>query len=476
MKDTALPVLVVDLDGTLLRTDMLFETFWGALGSSWREGAAALGKLRDGRAALKAYLTSRSEIDVTTLPYNDAVIERIREHRQGGGSTALVTASNQALANKVADHLGLFDAVHGSDAETNLKGETKARFLDDMFGRRGYIYMGDSAADLRVWPSSSRAITVNASQTVKRQADALDVPVEHLTDAPTNMRDYLKALRPHQWMKNTLIFLPMLAAQAVTFGNILWSLMAFIAFSLVASSVYVLNDLLDLASDRAHPRKCKRPFAAGRIPIAHGSVMAGGLLAAGFLISALLGPVFLLVMSLYYLVTCAYSMALKRIAMIDICVLAGLYTIRILAGGAATGIFLSVWLLAFSVFLFFSLAAVKRLAELIDNREAGKTDIAGRGYSTDDIGIVQAMAIAAGYVSVLVMTLYTNASTTLVNYSTPEALWGISAVLLYWISRTIFLTHRGRMHDDPVIFAVKDSVSQLCLILILVFAGVAIAL
>lgn len=473
MTETHLPVLAVDLDGTLLRSDLLFETGWAAIAEDWRAGPEIFRELKKGRAQLKAFLAERTSLDVSQLPYNETVIAHIKSHRAAGGRTALVTASHQSLADQIATHLDIFDEVYGSDEVTNLKGETKARFLTETYGPKGFVYMGDSAADLGVWPEAAKAITVNAPAALRKEADALGVPVTHMDAAPPKLADYLRALRPHQWLKNALIFLPMLAAQALTFGNIALSLLAFLAFSLVASSVYLLNDLLDLSADRAHPRKRNRPLAAGRIPIAHGSFLAPGLLGAGIVIALLLGPSFFLVMCFYYILTLAYSVRLKQIPIVDICILAGLYTTRILAGGAATGIVLSVWLLAFSVFLFFSLAAVKRLAELIDSRDNNKKTIARRGYQVQDIEIVQSMAVASGYVSVLVMTLYINSQATLVAYSRPEALWGISVVLLYWISRTIFLTHRGYMHDDPVIFAIKDSVSRLCICLVFIFALVA---
>ena len=240
---------------------------------------------------------------------------------------------------------------------------------------------------------------------------------------------------------------------------------AFVAFSLIASSVYVLNDLLDLSADRSHPRKRKRPFAAGAIPIAHGTGMAAGLLLTGLLISALLGSQFLLVMLGYFALTTGYSLYLKRRLVVDICALAVLYTIRILAGAAATDLPVSVWLLAFSVFIFFSLAAVKRQAELVDGIASGKVTAHGRGYHVDDLSLVESMATSAGYVAVLVLALYVNSNAVSELYTAPQLLWGICLILLFWVSRMVMVTHRGRMHDDPVVFAIKDPVSRSCVIL-----------
>ncbi|SON57981.1 Decaprenyl-phosphate phosphoribosyltransferase [Hartmannibacter diazotrophicus] len=465
------PVLVVDLDGTLLRSDLLYESFWSAFGKDWRCPFLSANALRSGRAALKAYLADASDIDTTLLPYDPDVIAYVEAWRERGGRTALVTASDQSIASRIADHLGIFDEVHGSDGTLNLKGPNKAKFLTEHFGETGYAYMADHAVDLPVWQHAKKVITVNAPTSLRGQAEKLGPEFEHLTTSGSSAKAHLKALRPHQWLKNSLVFLPMFAAHQLDIITVLESFFAFVAFSLIASSVYVLNDLLDLAADRAHPRKKKRPFASGAIPIANGTWMAPGLLLAGVLISLALGWKFALVMLGYYVMTTAYSLHLKRRMVVDICVLAGLYTVRIVAGGVATGIPLSVWLLAFSIFLFFSLAAVKRQAELVDSAQRGKLSATGRGYHVDDVPIVSMMAIGSGYVSVLVMALYLNSPAVMVLYPYPAALWGICLVLLYWISRMVMVTHRGNMHDDPVVYATKDRISQICLLLVLVFAA-----
>ena len=278
-----------------------------------------------------------------------------------GGAVTLVTASDCNFAKSIAAHLGVFDEAHGSDGVLNLKGEQKARFLEDRFGLKGFAYMGDASADLPVWACAAKSITVNASASLRSRVEAVsEGGVEHLVTEVKSARLYIRALRPHQWLKNVLVFLPMLAAHQVDGATGLMSLLAFISFALIASSVYVLNDLLDLAADRTHPRKRNRPFASGGIPIAHGTLMAAGLLVLGALLSVGIGGSFLLVMAGYCFLATAYSLNLKRRIVVDICVLAGLYTIRIFAGGVATGIPLSAWLLAFSAFFFLSLAAVKR--------------------------------------------------------------------------------------------------------------------
>lgn len=465
----AVEILVVDLDGTLLRSNMLFESFWSAFGRDWRSPVLSVAALTVGRASLKRYLAAASAVEVATLPYDPVVIAFVQDWRASGGRTALVTASDCDFAEAIASHLGIFDEVHGSDGKLNLKGDCKGQFLEERFGSRRFAYMGDARADLLVWKRAAKAITVNAPVALRREAERVCETVEHLVTDTKSVKPYFKALRPHQWLKNALVFLPMLAAHQLDSQTFLLSLLAFVCFSLVASSVYVLNDLLDLAADRAHPRKKLRPFASASIPIAHGPWMAAGLLVLGGLLAISISPSFLLATVAYYLLTTAYSLNLKRRIIIDICVLAGLYTARIIAGGVATDIPLSVWLLAFSVFFFLSLAAVKRQAELIDSADRGSLKASGRGYHVDDLPIISMIAIGAGYVSVLVMTLYVNSPAVVELYAHPETLWGVCAVLLYWITRTVMVAHRGRMHDDPVVYAAKDRISQMCLLIILGF-------
>lgn len=463
-------VLVVDLDGTLIRSDMLFETFWSALGRDWRSPARAAGALVQGRSALKRVLAKAGPVDVGLLPYDEAVLEHIRAWRAAGGETALVTASDEVIAQQIADHLGLFDAVHGSNGETNLKGANKAAFLRSRFGRGGFDYMGDSASDIVVWEEAQRAITVNASARLRTAAEEAAEEAVHLGRTGRALTEYLSALRPHQWLKNILVFLPLLASHQFSGGTLLAAIGAFVAFCLMASSAYVLNDLLDLAADRAHPRKRERPFASGRVPIADGSVMAVGLFVSGALVALLVSSETALILLIYFALTLAYSLFLKRVIVLDICMLGLLYTIRILAGGVAAGIPISVWLLAFSMFFFLSLAAVKRQAELVDSAARGELSIGGRGYHPEDLPVVSMIAIGAGYVSVMVMALYVNSPVVVMLYAWPEALWGICGVLIYWITRIVLITHRGGMHDDPVVFAARDRVSQVSFVLILVIA------
>lgn len=462
-------VLAVDLDGTLLRSNMLHETFWSAFAHDWRAPFAAAVWLGRGKAQLKAMLAQRSNVDVTVLPYDDEVIAYVRDWRAQGGKVVLVTATDQRLADRIGAHLGLFDEVFGSDGVRNLKGPNKAAFLIERYGQGNYAYVGDTHADDAVWRNSGHAVVKSRSGRVRARAEAHKS--FHAIQPPAgSAKGLLKALRPHQWAKNVLVFLAIAGAHKLLDPDLLLrALGAFVAFSLVASSVYLVNDLLDLSADRAHARKRKRPFASGAAAIELGLPVTVLLLLAGFAIAALLGPLFLLTLGIYFITTTAYSLSLKRYPIIDICVLAGLYTIRVVAGGVATGLPISVWLAAFSLFIFFSLAAVKRQAELVDAVKAGKLQIVGRGYHPDDLELVSQMATASGLVSVLVITLYLSSDAVTEIYARPEALWGVTPVLLFWISRVIFKAHRGEMHDDPIVFAAKDKVSMICGVLMFGF-------
>ena len=463
-----MPVLVVDLDGTLIRSDTLYECFWAGMAENWTTVFTACSGLANGRATLKRKLERNAQLSADQLPYNQVVLDYIHNWREAGGRAVLVTAADEALAGKIATHLGLFDEAHGSDGETNLKAERKAEFLKSRYGDKGFAYIGDSTADLPVWAEAGRAITVDAPPGLRRKVQALGVETEDLS---TGTRPgYLAALRPHQWLKNILVFVPVIAAQSFEAAVLFQAFLAFAAFSLVSSSGYVLNDLMDLRADRAHPRKSRRPLASGRVPIAHGTLMLPLLLLGGLVLAALNGPELLGIVALYFLLTTLYSTVLKRHAVADIGTLAGLYTLRIITGGIATGLGLSVWLLAFSMFFFFALAAVKRMAELVDLAGRGGDSVQRRGYFVADLPLVSQMATASGYISVLVLALYLNSPTVQNLYQSPWMLWGICLVLMYWISRVVMITHRGDMHDDPIVYALKDRKSLVCVLLMGLFA------
>lgn len=449
----------IDLDGALLRTDLLYESVLLLLRKNPLFLFLLPVWLLRGKARLKREVARRVEIDASSLPYDSRVVEHLQ--RTANRPRVLCTASDELLAWPVARHLGLFDQVLASDGRTNLGGAAKAEVLVASFGERGFAYTGNSSTDLHIWRVARRARVVNAPDRLARRAAAV-VPVESHWPAPgVGMLIWLKAIRIHQWLKNLLVFVPLLAAHryldplAVSQG-----LLAFLAFGLCASGVYVVNDLLDLQSDRQHPRKRDRPFASGSIPVLHG-MLAGPLLTlAGLAVAWVATPAFAAVLAGYWLVTLSYSLWLKRVEMLDVTVLAGLYTVRIIGGAVAVAVPLSFWLLAFSMFIFLSLAMLKRYTELSAMAADGRDQASGRGYATADLPLLQSLGGASGYLAVLVLALYINSPDSVDLYSRPQLLWLLCPLLLYWVSRAWSVAHRGKMHDDPVIFAVTDPVSQ----------------
>lgn len=458
--------LVVDLDGTLLKGDLLFECLFTSISASPARALQALFAGRASRSRLKVTLERAARLEVSSLPYREEVLALIRRRRRAGDRIVLCTAAAQALAERIAAHLGLFDEVFGSDETLNLKGANKARFLAERFGIRGFDYVGDSAADLPVWDVAGAALVTAASERTISALGARGGEISHIAARDNRARAAIRAMRPHQWSKNVLIFLPLLAAHAVSMDVILPTLAIFVAFCCVASGIYLVNDLLDLAADRAHPRKRARPLASGHLPLVHASGLAAVLILAGTAIALVLGPGAVLVTLGYLALTTGYSLFLKRKIVLDVCVLAGLYTVRILAGIVVTGLPTSVWLLGFSVFFFFGLAAVKRLAEIAVKAGGSPGALTGRAYEAMDAGIVSSMAIASNYAAILIFALYLNSEVVTQIYRTPAALWLVCPVLLYWTSRTVIIAHRGLMEDDPVIFAFRDKVSRACFALI----------
>jgi 4-hydroxybenzoate polyprenyltransferase/phosphoserine phosphatase len=453
--------LIVDLDGTLIHTDMLHES---ALRVSRDHPFAALQIpmwLLQGKAALKRNLADRNDFDASLLPYNEPLLAWLREQR-ADRHLVLCTASDRAIANAVAGHLGMFDEVLASDGDVNLAGHRKAEALAAQYGHGGFDYVGNSSADLKVWERARKAIVVNASAGLTKKAAALCAVEREFPPPRRGVKAWRRVLRMHQWMKNLLLFVPLVAAHELARADAWITLvLAFVSFSLCASTVYIANDLLDLESDRAHPRKRLRPFASGTVPVWQGGLLAPLLLGISMLLGALVGPPFLRWLLFYFVLTCVYSMGLKRVILLDCITLAMLYTLRITAGAAALAMPLSFWLLAFSVFLFLSLAFVKRYAELQTQALAGKLKVHGRGYYTSDEPLVLNLGVTAGYASAVVLSLYLNSEKVLELYRWPEALWGAVPVLLFWISWIWMQAHRGHMHDDPLVFAVKDRASQL---------------
>ncbi|MDA9868913.1 UbiA family prenyltransferase [Gammaproteobacteria bacterium] len=461
--------LVVDLDGTLINSNMLHECFWSAFKNHWYVPFLSIFLLIKGRQALKRKLFYLSAIEVKDLPYNLDVLNYIKRWKNKGGYTVLASASDEKIVKKIAAHLDIFDEYHGSNSSLNLRGIRKARYLKKLYGDMNFIYMGDSAPDVDVWKFSFKAITIDASNKLKRQADKVCALAEHLETKKNSILEYLLVLRPLQWLKNILIFVPMLTAHQFTLDSFLELTKAFVAFCVISSCVYIINDLFDLQSDRSHPTKKLRPFAAGKIKIEFGLIIFPCLFLISVFIAASVNIKLLAIIITYLLISYIYTAFLKKRIVIDLCILALLYTLRLLAGSVVLDINLSIWLIAFSGFFFMSLAAVKRLAELMNYSNQGEKSVLGRGYNLSDVPIISSIASSAGFVSILVVALYINSPLVINLYKNPQALWGICGILIYWISRLLIIAHRGNMDYDPVVFAAKDKVSYLCLLMIALF-------
>lgn len=459
--------LAVDLDGTLLRTDSLIES----LVVLARKQPLILIRLPrwllQGRARFKKQVSERVIPDVQTLPYRDGVVSFLRTQKRAGRTLILATAADEAIAQAVAGDLGLFDRVFGSDGVTNLKGERKRDQLVDAFGSRGFDYLGNGASDYPVWCSARRALFATALPRFAGRVAKM-TPVQVISDERgARWQDYLRMLRPLHWCKNGLVFVPIAAVHRIFEVALLGrTLLAFLAFSLCASGLYLLNDLLDLSADRRHPSKRNRVLASGRVPLAHALVMLPLLWTAGFGVAAHLSISVAAVLGLYCVMMTGYSRKLKDIALVDVFVLAIGYSLRIAVGSVATGVTFSAWLLSFCIFLFFSLALIKRYAELIvleSESEAEAKLVHARGYHDVDKLILAAQGVASGYLAAMVLALYTNTEISHRLYARHDLFWGVCLLLMYWVSYMWLMVNRGRIHDDPVIFALSDR-GSLCAI------------
>ena len=467
--------IVVDLDGTLIQTDILVENLFAFLRlHPFRVFSLFIWLLR-GKAYFKKSLAAAVIPDVAFLPYNKDLLSWLTLQKRNGAILILATASNIEIAYKIAEHLAIFDEVFGSK-NVNLASGNKSDLLNAKYQSQKYEYVGNSKADIAVWKTASNIHVVNPELGVLTAVNKIGKIDKLFESRPPYLRTLLKAARVHQWVKNILIFVPLLASHRIfDIQLIINGFVAFIAFGLCASSVYLLNDLLDLPEDRQHPTKSNRPLAAGAFPIIHALGYMVGLFVAAFLLATVYLPLqFVYVLFTYYVLTLIYSLYLKRIVMLDVVALAMLYTIRVIAGAAAMSLVVTFWILAFCTFIFLSLAFVKRYTELSDARIKGKlTQVSGRGYMPDDFELLASLGGSAGYISVLVLALYINDINALNLYQSPKWMWVACPLLLFWLSRVWLLAHRGRMHDDPIIFALRDGVSRwigLCFVAVFVLA------
>jgi 4-hydroxybenzoate polyprenyltransferase/phosphoserine phosphatase len=464
--------LCVDLDGTLLHIDTLHESAFAAAFDNWRVLLRLPGWLGEGKARVKAELAKRWRFNPATLPYNAYLLDYIRAQREAGRYLVLCTAADRSIAERVAEHLGLFDEVIASDGYTNLRGESKAEALRQRFGEGGFAYAGNDSTDFPVWDSASEAVVVNASGSVLRAAQSRYQVAATFADRGSTVRALVHGARPYQWVKNLLCFVPQIAAGDFSAHGWLTSLATAAAFSFIASGVYILNDISDLSADRAHPRKSRRPFASGAAPIAAGLTLLPAMLLAGAFFGAITNgwPA----LATYLTASLLYNFWFKEKPLIDVFTLAALYTLRLFGGSIAGGYGMSLWLLGFSSFLFLSVAIIKRVCELRRLRGTGSASkTPRRGYRIEDIAILEMFGVAASFTSALVLSLYVQSDTASRNYGHPTMLWGSVPLMLFWQCRLWLSTSRGHMHDDPILFAVRDRVSWVvfaCLAALVVMA------
>lgn len=456
--------IVVDLDGTLVMTDTLLECFFLFLKYQPHRLLILFIYLFRGKAALKTFLARsiRGLINFKTLPYHPPLLSWLRAQKKQGAKIYLATAAHIDIANGVASHLQLFDGIFATQ-KTNLNGNAKRDCLIKVFGKGGYEYIGNSKEDIPVWGSASKVYVANPEFGVLSGVRRTKNPVIVFEGRSTYFFNLFKLLRLHQWAKNGLIFLPLFAAHRFYDTDLLFgSVVAFLTFGMCASSAYIMNDFFDIQDDRRHRTKYLRPIASGQVSILHACVFMVLLLATSFYIAGLFLPkLYSLTLFIYFMLTLSYSFYIKRVAIFDVITLTVLYIIRVVAGGYAAGLGTTFWMLLFCMFIFLSLAFLKRYTELHSQIKKGQSSkILGRGYYPTDFELLASLGGASGFISVLVLALYINdpASTSL--YRHPEWMWLTCPLLVLWMSRSWLLAHRGEMHDDPVIFALKDKLSQ----------------
>jgi 4-hydroxybenzoate polyprenyltransferase len=470
-----LPPLVVDLDGTLIKTDLLLESVCSLLRQEPLAVFALPIWLLKGRAHLKQEIARRVQLDPALLPYRTELLDYLRAGHDKGRSITLATASDERLARQVADHLKLFDIVLASDGITNLAAERKRTRLVSQFGEKGFDYVGNESRDLVVWSSARRAVVVSPNPRLKQAVVKVSQLERTFEEPGAVVAEYLRALRPQQWLKNILVFVPLFSAHLFTEPILLVrTIIAFMAFCCCASSGYLVNDLCDLSADRHHPSKRLRPFASGRLPLAYGFAMAPVLALVGCGLAGLLSGLSLAIVVLYFIVAAAYSFSFKKQVLLDVFTLASLYTLRIMEGGLAAAVPLSVWLLAFSMFLFLSLAFIKRYAELVIMRSVDGDHAKARSYELSDAELLVITGMASGYAAVLVLSLYIASGSVKALYSTHQVLWLVCPLLLYWIGYLWLVAHRGKMYHDPMVFAVHDRTSRILILLMLAASLIAI--
>lgn len=465
-------IVISDLDDCLLKTDLLYEHWLILFKTKPLMFLQSFIWLLKGRAYFKMQIAKNVSVRPQLLPYRHEVLAYLKNVKAEQKATLiLASASPTPWVQDIANYLGIFEYTIASTAKKNMKGSNKLEAIKEHLGTQEFTYIGDHLADLQIWKESICIGSVNPSQSLKTKIEALNKPTQYFFDEKKSYwKLIVKQIRPHQWIKNALVFLPALAGHKIlnslTIEN---GIIAFAGFSFSASFVYVLNDLLDLRSDRNHHSKKNRPFASGDLPIKHGVLLLPTLLASSIFCAAILPIQYLGWIATYLILNLAYSVYLKQSVVVDIIILSMMYTLRIFAGSAATSVPVSEWLLSFSTLFFFSLACVKRYTEII--RSKNKLTIDGRGYRQVDHPMIQSLGVGSGLISILIILLYLQSKEIRALYQHPQNLWFATPVLLFWISRIWVLTNRDEIHDDPVVFAVKDKVSWACFAIIGVILG-----
>jgi len=457
-RDTTTP-LCVDLDGTLLRSDMLLESLLAMI----KDNPASVFQLPfwmvKGKAHFKSQIASRVDFSSCHLPFNEEVVEYVLEQR-ASRRTVLVTGTHQSLAEAVANSVDLFDEVIGSTSETNLTSHRKRDLLQSRFGVKGFDYIGNDKDDLNVWPAAREAMVVSAPTGIASYE--LQTFERIFNTKASKFSDYLSLLRVHQWSKNALIAVPFFLDHRINdVAAFTTVVLAFVAMSMLSSATYIFNDMLDLQADRQNDTKCKRALASGAVTIPRAAQVIAGLVVLLLIVTSMLPTAFNGTLFLYLITTLTYSLLLKKKAMVDIITIAALHTLRVVAGILVIQAAWSFWLLGFSMFFFFSLASAKRVAELINLQQAGRQSTVGRDYQTADIPVMLASGVSTGFISIMIVALYINSEKVQTMYANPMILWLLCPVLMYWVGRIWIYTARGQMHEDPIVFAMTDRGSKL---------------
>lgn len=459
---TAHRPLFVDLDGTLVKSDTLVDSVLLLTRKHPRLLLKFPEWLIHGKATFKANITNSVSLDVAHLPYNRALLGYLQQQHLQGRQLHLATGADANLARRIADHLGIFDRVHASDGATNLTGHNKLKALHNHLPSGDFAYIGNAAPDLPVLLAAAEPMVANPDAALRRLLRKNHItPHSRFEDRVSPLKSFVKAIRIHQWAKNLLLFVPMLLGHVIRSTSLLRAGLAFLCFSLCASATYIVNDLLDLDADRRHPKKRHRAFASGNLSAIAGVAIVGAFLLIGFAGGWWLSTRFLGWLIAYFVTTLAYSLVLKRVVLLDVVLLSGLYTMRLLAGAAVTHTAITPWLAGFSLFLFLSLAMVKRFSELQNLRAAGHVPDNGRGYVVMDIEQIRSFGTASAYASVVVFTLYISSHDVAGLYTHPVRMWLMTPLLVLWVSRFWLLASRGELDEDPVVFALTDRTSLL---------------